>query len=362
MQPMQISSSLGSSSREKSRWRRLLRGFCASTQNGNSRSDTTTTTGSCGNPLVMLVTFALPTLICLVLLWHWIRRDPYTSSPFCDPDGTCHEVPYKPSPRTVYSSWNKQQYQSWWRFHHHLEQTAKDFQGQRPLVLLGDSITEAWLGTGMGEPRHRAQGVPEVLDDWMETCNLPWNPLVLAISGDQTQHLLWRLANGELVDSVAHNKDALFVVLIGTNNLGAGDLPEPTAQGVLAVVDYLVQRVKGRILLLELLPRGDGPTWLPDLCPPRCDKQGHSFTSFLPAIAKVNDDVRQGVQQRRSGGDKEMSEKLDILDCGDVFVQNVPSGEQVNTALMPDRLHPNAAGHKLLANCISKWIRDNIVL
>lgn len=315
------------------------------------------------------------TLVILVLVcqgqqpevWQGQRRQPqdvYAKFPFCQADGTCHEVPDQPSPRSKYSCWTRHQCDQWWHFHAQLSTTAAQYDSMstgRPLVLLGDSITEAWLGTAMGEARQRAHGVPQVLKQWMEDQHSVWRPLVLAISGDQTQHLLWRLQNGELSTMVAQHAHALFVLLVGTNNLGSGELPGPTAQGILAIVDYLAQLVRGKILVVQVLPRGDGPALLPKLCPPRCQKDGSPFTSFLPAVEKVNGQVHQGVVERYARSSS-FQDKVALLDCGDAFLQQIPSGEQVDTTLMPDRLHPNAAGHELLVQCISKWMKENIVL
>lgn len=61
------------------------------------------------------------------------------------------------------------------------------------LLFLGDSITESLRGTSYGMPSTRSIGIPEVLQ--REFGEL--SPLALAISGDQTQHLLWRIENGE---------------------------------------------------------------------------------------------------------------------------------------------------------------------
>ena len=47
------------------------------------------------------------------------------------------------------------------------------------------------------------------------------------------------------------------------------------------------------------------------------------------------------------------------MNCNGVFVPDeasVAKGEEVNTALMPDSLHPNADGHHLLAQCVMKCI------
>ena len=147
----------------------------------------------------------------------------------------------------------------------------------RPFILLGDSITESWVGTSYGTPSTRAAGVPKVLQELVQESQqqqqqqqkLPLDPLILGISGDQTQHLLWRLQNGHLHPEYAEDPDALFVVLIGTNNLGAGELPGPTADGIIAVLQYLLDHTQGNIIYLEVLPRGDDHR-LPALCPPRC--------------------------------------------------------------------------------------------
>ena len=65
----------------------------------------------------------------------------------------------------------------------------------------------------MDEDSERARGCPQVLEQKFPD----YSPLVLAISGDQTQHLLWRLQNGEWPSSIP---TATVVVMIGTNNLG----------------------------------------------------------------------------------------------------------------------------------------------
>ena len=120
----------------------------------------------------------------------------------------------------------------WFAFHQALANEAAAFAPRKPpLVFVGDSITETWRGTSVGRPIARASGAPDVL---REKFGDRWDPLALAISGDQTQHALWRLQHGELPRG-----NATFVLLIGTNNLGNGHLPGPTAEGVVAVAEAL---------------------------------------------------------------------------------------------------------------------------
>ena len=294
-------------------------------------------------------------IFLLNLRWGENGDDSGAFSPMCSPDGSCHESPSIPSPRTVHSAWNREQLDLWWEAHVALNRSAEVYArrtfpadvAKRPLVLLGDSITESWLGTNMGEAEGRCAGVPEVLKKYVSGTS--WRPLVLAIGGDQTQHLLWRILHGELRPEYADNKDAVFVVLIGTNNLGRGHLPKPTAEGIEAVARYLLENTKGRIVLLSLLPREDNEK-VSRLCPPRCNSKGKPFKSFMPAVEIVNTRLIE------FAGDisKTYGRRFGHVDCGAAFQKDtsVEGGTGVNESLMPDSLHPNAMGHQKLLDCI----------
>ncbi|HEV8551184.1 MAG TPA: GDSL-type esterase/lipase family protein, partial [Polyangiaceae bacterium] len=107
------------------------------------------------------------------------------------------------------------------------------------VVFLGDSITEAW---------HFAPAYKERFQRYA--------PLNLGISGDLTQHLLWRLEHGE-VDGI-HPKVA--VLMIGVNNLAGGFSSEDTMGGVRAVVGAVRARLPDTfILLLGVLPARQDP-------------------------------------------------------------------------------------------------------
>lgn len=196
-----------------------------------------------------------------------IVRIPF-GTPMCSAEGVCHENATEASPRTPYSARDREQFQAWTNQHALLVQNAAAFTQHfttrnpaesrtRPLVLLGDSIFESYLGTSFGAVAERAKGTPEVLATFAQTHALL--PLVLGISGDQTQHLLWRLQNGELPPGrLRELPGATFVVLIGTNNLGSGMLPGVAAAGVVAVVEWLLRNTAGQVVVLDVLPRGDG--------------------------------------------------------------------------------------------------------
>ena len=120
------------------------------------------------------------------------------------------------SPRTPWSSRSANQSRKWTVYHASLVIDAKAYQSGKSsrLVLMGDSITEAWVGTGYGSPTPRAEGVPAVLNETLAR-HWPPTPLVLAISGDQTQHVLWRIAQGEVSKAMArqHGQSVVLAVV-----------------------------------------------------------------------------------------------------------------------------------------------------
>ncbi|MCX8134007.1 MAG: GDSL-type esterase/lipase family protein [Roseococcus sp.] len=78
--------------------------------------------------------------------------------------------------------------------------------------------------------------------------------LNLAIPGDTTATLLWRLERGHWPAAL---RPRLVVLLIGTNNAARDARPENTAQGIVQIMHDIRRRSPhSRILLLALLPRG----------------------------------------------------------------------------------------------------------
>jgi lysophospholipase L1-like esterase len=80
------------------------------------------------------------------------------------------------------------------------------------------------------------------------------------ISGDFTDHILWRLKHGNL----AGPPPKAVILLIGTNDLAAHRSPELTADGVRANLMLFRERPpEARILLPRLLPREQFPDSAP---------------------------------------------------------------------------------------------------
>lgn len=126
----------------------------------------------------------------------------------------------------------------------YLNQKAK--KGGFDVMFIGDSITWEW-------ERNPATGAPV----W-ESEIKPLNAATFAMSGDRTEHVLWRLQNGNL-DTPA--KPKVFVLLIGTNNtLQRKDPPQEIAAGVKLILDTIQERFPdSQILLYGILPVGLNP-------------------------------------------------------------------------------------------------------
>lgn len=114
-------------------------------------------------------------------------------------------------------------------------------QGGWDVVFLGDSITQGWEGSGKGA--------------WQEHFG-KYKALNLGYSGDRTEHVLWRIDNGEF-DGYTPK---LIIMMIGTNNTGHRKLesesPEDTAAGIKAILDRLATKVpSSKVVMLAVFPR-----------------------------------------------------------------------------------------------------------
>ncbi len=109
--------------------------------------------------------------------------------------------------------------------------------GELPLVMIGDSITHGWEKPGIYFYNLLQHRYGEVLN--------------LGYSGDCTEHVLWRLDNGEL-DGL---KPAVVTLMIGTNNVRVSE-PEDVVEGIRRILEKVrIQAPNARILLHPIFPR-----------------------------------------------------------------------------------------------------------
>mmetsp|Transcript_8540 Transcript_8540/g.31557 ORF Transcript_8540/g.31557 Transcript_8540/m.31557 type:complete len:325 (+) Transcript_8540:116-1090(+) len=200
-------------------------------------------------------------------------------------------------------------------------------EGLLDILFVGDSITEQWLGTSYGRPRTDREEVRRVFEEHFGK----YRTLVLAISGDQTQHLLWRLDESMGGELPAGLQTKAVVLLIGTNNLSFGHHPREAAQGAVSVASLLRHRFPdAKLLVNTLMPRG--PRGYSDICPEQCSDGSTPYSDFEAAIQVFNEVL---VAKLRGLAD------VEVVDCSGIFAAN---GEGVNLRLMPDALHPNGLG------------------
>lgn len=179
---------------------------------------------------------------------------------------------------------------------------------QYDLVFVGDSITHSW---------ERASGSP-VLADLRKT----YSVLVLGYGGDQTQHVVWRMANGEL-DGY---KAKLFMLMIGTNN---GGKPENVAAGIKKIVSQIRERhPEAKVLLLPIFPRDAKP------------QDGRRVR---------NDKVNEIIKGYADGKD------VLWLDFNAKFLE--PDGT-LTREMMSDLLHPGTRGYEIWRDSVLPVFRD----
>jgi beta-glucosidase len=124
----------------------------------------------------------------------------------------------------------------WMQRHESFNQRVK--QGNVDLIFIGDSITQGWEGAGKKV--------------WEEHYGKR-NAVNLGISGDRTQHVLWRLDHGN-IDGISPK---LAVIMIGTNNASSNTSQE-IADGVEAIVARLRKELpETKVLVLGIFPRGE---------------------------------------------------------------------------------------------------------
>jgi len=175
------------------------------------------------------------------------------------------------------------------------------------LVFDGDSITDAWPSKGnlIWQDRYAKLGAFD-----------------FGISGDRTEHLLWRLSQGQM--SGIHPK--LILLMIGTNNLGKNS-NEQIAEGIKAIINQYRRLCPDAVILLQgIFPRAQSAT------------------------APLRERIKEINKQISSYAD---GKTVLFLDFGDKFLE--PDGT-MSPEIMPDFLHPSTKGYQIWADAIQPVI------
>ena len=194
---------------------------------------------------------------------------------------------------------------------------AQAKQGGVDILFLGDSITDYW--------RNRGSNV------WNKYY-APMHAANFGIGGDRTQHVLWRIENGEL-DGI---KPKVTVLMIGTNNSG-----DDSAEDIATADKLIVQEIRARcpgtkVLLLAIFPRG-----------PRKNSNGtlDDGIKHMAVIHAVNEQLAK----------LDDGKNIHYLDIGPKFLG--PDGKIPND-VMPDHLHPDEHGYQIWADAMNPTLDE----
>jgi lysophospholipase L1-like esterase len=194
-------------------------------------------------------------------------------------------------------------------------QRAKDAPGDYDLEFIGDSITQGWERGGSNV--------------WSEYYGHR-KAINMGVSGDRTEHVLWRFEQGQL----AGIKAKVAIVMIGTNNSGKNKdgTDAYTDTDILDGIIAIVQQIRARqpdtkIILCAIFPRGK--TFNP---------QRGRLLEINQALARLDD-----------------GKNIFYLDFGAQFVEHDGS---ISKDIMPDALHPNEAGYKIWAAAIEPKLKE----
>ena len=187
---------------------------------------------------------------------------------------------------------------------------AKGAPGYYDIEFIGDSITQNWDGPGAVV--------------WKEL-GLRYKLINMGVSGDRTQHVLWRFEQGQL-DGI---NAKVAVVMIGTNNTGKGNnTPAEILAGVTAVVKQLrVRQPDTKIILLAIFPRGN-----------TFNERRADILQVNQALARLNDDKHVFYM--------------------DFTAQLIEDDGSIHESLMKDYLHPGEKGYRIWADAIKPKLNE----
>ena len=195
-------------------------------------------------------------------------------------------------------------------------------EGKAEVVFLGDSITAGWAGRGK--------------EAW-ETYFEPLGAVNFGIGGDRTEHILWRLDNGNY-DGL---KPKLTVLMIGTNNTGhegramkehGGAVytssAEDTAKGIAAILKRFEEKQpEMKVLLLAIFPRGADQS---------------------DAKRKKNEAINEIISGFAD------NERVFFLNINESFLEEDGT---LSKEIMPDLLHLSNAGYEIWAKAIEGKVK-----
>lgn len=193
---------------------------------------------------------------------------------------------------------------TWNDRHQLINQRVAEAGAKAQVAFIGDSITQGWEGEGKAVwARYYA----------------PRQAVNLGISGDRTQHVLWRLDHG----NIAGLNPKAAVIMIGTNNSNNEDnTPGQIVDGVTAIVRKLREKLpQTKLLLVAIFPRNE------------------NYSVQRGKVAQVNQVLRKLADDQW----------VYWIDFGHLYLDQ---DGLIPREIMPDYLHLTAKGYAMWAEAI----------
>ncbi|MFT7035783.1 MAG: lysophospholipase L1-like esterase [Cyclobacteriaceae bacterium] len=202
-----------------------------------------------------------------------------------------------------------------WKGRH--EQILEKVKASDPkLIMIGNSITH-----NLDKPERKI---------FWDQCLNELGAVNMGISGDRTENVIWRLQNG-ILEGI---NPKVATLLIGTNNTDGNNYlevstPNELSQGIWKICEILREKLpETEIVLLGILPYGNKPNNRDEI-----NKACNKIISGFP----------------------EQDHKIHYYDLGELFLTEEG---KVDRNLMPDYLHPNIEGEKLIFEVMSPIVSN----
>lgn len=254
--------------------------------------------------LLLIITVILYGSICHASLYGGQSK----SNP-CDVKIGSHAA-VTPAPRADNLTW-------WTQRHQAVVDRVK--QGNVDLLMIGDSITHGWEDSGK--------------QTW-DKYYAPRNAVNMGFSGDQTQHVIWRLQNGKIDDI----KPKLAVIMIGTNNSNGEEYTaEQISDGIKAIICHLRTKLpQTKVLILAIFPRGSAEQMKDKITEGKFNPQWAKNNKTSKLASKIAD-----------------NKMIFYLDINKKFLNKKGV---LTREIMPDLLHLSEKGYQIWAESMEPTI------